>query len=113
MTVCCLLATHLLAAPQISGGGGGAGGAGGGAGGGGAGGGGAGAGAGGAAGAAAGAAGAAMMAAGTGMMMMNPTMALFPIMLAGASFAKVNTILCSKRVCCYFCLIRVTSSPIC
>ena len=30
-----------------------------------------------------------MMAAGTGMMMMNPTMALFPIMLAGASFAKV------------------------
>ena len=36
------------------------------------------------------AAGAAMMAAGTGMMMMNPTMALFPIMLAGASFAKVT-----------------------
>ena len=54
-----------------------------------------------------------MMAAGTGMMMMNPTMALFPIMLAGASFAKVNTIFCSECVCCYFCLIRVTSSPIC
>ena len=31
-----------------------------------------------------------MMAAGTGMMMMNPTMALFPIMLVGASFAKVK-----------------------
>ena len=39
-----------------------------------------------------------MMAAGTGMMMMNPTMALFPIMLAGASFAKVNIILCSACV---------------
>ena len=35
------------------------------------------------------AAGAAMMAAGTGMMMMNPTMMLFPMILAGASFAKV------------------------
>ncbi len=90
-TVYCLLVTHLLAAPQISGGGGGAGGAGAGGAGGGAGGAGGGAGAGGAAGAAAGAAGAAMMAAGTGMMMMNPTMALFPIMLAGASFAKVKT----------------------
>ena len=89
MTACCLLVTHLLAAPQISVGGGGAGGAGAGAGGGGAG---AGAGGGGAAGAAAGAAGAAMMAAGTGMMMMNPTMALFPIMLAGASFAKVKSL---------------------
>lgn len=41
-------------------------------------------------GAVAGAAGAAMMAAGTGMMVMNPTMALFPIMLAGASFVKVS-----------------------
>ena len=41
-------------------------------------------------GAVAGAAGAAMMAAGTGMMVMNPTMALFPIMLAGASFVKVR-----------------------
>ena len=41
------------------------------------------------AGAAAGAAGAAMMAAGTGMMMMNP-MSLFPMILAGASFAKVQ-----------------------
>lgn len=44
------------------------------------------------------AAGAAMMAAGTGMMMMNPTMALFPIMLAGASFAKVTqNIICTHH----------------
>lgn len=72
-----------MPAPQvISGGGAGGGGAGGGAGAGGAGAAGA--------GAAGAAAGAAMMAAGTGMMMMNPTMALFPIMLAGASFAKVS-----------------------
>ena len=41
-------------------------------------------------GAVAGAAGAAMMAAGTGLMVINPTMALFPIMLAGASFVKVR-----------------------
>ena len=73
-----LLVLQVSSAPQL--GGGGAGGAGGGVGGGG----------GAVAGAAAGAAGAAMMAAGTGMMVMNPTMALFPMMLAGASFVKVR-----------------------
>ena len=86
-----ILISHSLAAPQIGGGAGA--GAGGGGGGGAAVGGGAAGGAGGAAGAgaASAAAGAAMMAAGTGMMM-NPMFPLFPLMLAGASFAKVTIV---------------------
>ena len=90
-----ILISHSLAAPQIGGGagagaGGGGGAAGAGAGGGAVGAGGAAVGAGAGAGAASAAAGAAMMAAGTGMLMMNPMFPLFPLMLAGASFAKVT-----------------------
>ena len=84
LLVSSLLLFQARSAPQlITGGGGGVGGEGGG---------------GGAVGAAAGAAGAAMMAAGTGMMMMNPTMGLFPLMLAGASFVKVRGRICMSNI---------------
>ena len=97
-----MLISLVLAAPQLGTGGGGAGGGGAGAGAGAGGGAGAGAGAAGAA-----AAGAAMMAAGTGMMMMNP-MSMFPLVLAGASFAKVMYRLIAHF---YYSFSRASCSP--